>query len=150
MVVFRRMYKWQRVFPGPGLLRLQLSVTLWPGLRSERWMPGKHYVPKMSNFASSLVFTFRKRPPPPILCNFCEQPIYIMSKYYVLPNFLHYFLIVNPDPAVLVESWSVFWNFENYWVTQKLPQICTVISSICIGKVAWFAVYICGNFWVSQ
>ena len=23
-----------------------------------------------------------------------------------------------------------------YWVTQKLPQICTVILRICIGKVA--------------
>ena len=37
-----------------------------------------------------------------------------------------------------------------YWVTQKLPQICTVILRILIGKVAWFAVYICGNFWVTQ
>ena len=26
-----------------------------------------------------------------------------------------------------------------------LPQICTVILRIRIGKVAWFAVYICGN-----
>ena len=32
--------------------------------------------------------------------------------------------------------------------TQKSPQICTVILRICIGKVAWFAVYICSNFWV--
>ena len=31
-----------------------------------------------------------------------------------------------------------------------LPQICTVILRIHIGKVAWFAVYICGNFWVTQ
>ena len=37
-----------------------------------------------------------------------------------------------------------------YWVTQKLPQICTVILLICIGKGARFAVYICGNFWVTQ
>ena len=37
-----------------------------------------------------------------------------------------------------------------YWVTQKLPQTCTVILRICIGKVSWFAVYICGNFWVNQ
>ena len=37
-----------------------------------------------------------------------------------------------------------------YWVTQKLPQICTLILRIRIGKVAWFAVYICGNFWVTQ
>ena len=33
---------------------------------------------------------------------------------------------------------------------QKLPQICTVILRIRIGKVAWFAVYICGKFWVTQ
>ena len=39
---------------------------------------------------------------------------------------------------------------NTYWVTQKLPQICTVILRILIGKVAWFAVYICGNFWVTQ
>ena len=37
-----------------------------------------------------------------------------------------------------------------YWVLQKLPQICTVILCICIGKVAWFAVYICGNLWGTQ
>ena len=37
-----------------------------------------------------------------------------------------------------------------YWVTQKLPQICTAILRICIGQVAWFAVYICSNFWVTQ
>ena len=34
-----------------------------------------------------------------------------------------------------------------YWVPQKLPQIYTVIAYICIWKVAWFAVYICGNIW---
>ena len=37
-----------------------------------------------------------------------------------------------------------------YWVTQKLPQICTVLLRICIGRVAWFAVYMGGNFWVTQ
>ena len=42
-------------------------------------------------------------------------------------------------------------NIHNiYWVTQKLPQICTVILRISIGKVAWFAVYICGNIWTTQ
>ena len=40
--------------------------------------------------------------------------------------------------------------YRLYWVTQKLPQISTVILRIRIGKVAWFAVYICGNFWVTQ
>ena len=34
-----------------------------------------------------------------------------------------------------------------YWVHNKLPQIYTVIAYICIGKVAWIAVYICGNLW---
>ena len=46
-----------------------------------------------------------------------------------------------------------FWRYVPctiYWVTQKLPQICTVIFRIRIGKVAWFTVYICGNFWVTQ
>ena len=33
------------------------------------------------------------------------------------------------------------------WVPQKLPQICTVIVCICIGKIAWFTVYICDNIW---
>ena len=37
-----------------------------------------------------------------------------------------------------------------YWVTQKLPQICAVILRIRTRKVAWFAVYICGNFCVTQ
>ena len=37
-----------------------------------------------------------------------------------------------------------------YWVSQKLPQICTVILRICIGKVACFSVYNFGNFWVTQ
>ena len=39
---------------------------------------------------------------------------------------------------------------EPHWVPQKLPQICTVILRIHIGKVAWFVGYICGNFWVTQ
>ena len=34
-----------------------------------------------------------------------------------------------------------------YWVSQKSSQIYTVIAYICIGKVAWFEVYICGNIW---
>ena len=37
-----------------------------------------------------------------------------------------------------------------YWLAQKWPQIFTIILRFCIGKVAWFAVYICGNFWVTQ
>ena len=42
---------------------------------------------------------------------------------------------------------GIVW-YRFYWVTQKSPQICSVILRICIGKVAWFAVYICSNFWV--
>ena len=38
-------------------------------------------------------------------------------------------------------------RFLRYWVHQKLPQIYTVISYKCVGKVAWFALYICGNLW---
>ena len=33
---------------------------------------------------------------------------------------------------------------------EELPQISTVILRIRIGKVAWFAVYICGNFSLTQ
>ena len=39
---------------------------------------------------------------------------------------------------------------KNLWATHKLPQICTVIFRIRIGKVVWFAVYICGNHRVTQ
>ena len=39
---------------------------------------------------------------------------------------------------------------SNYWVTQKLPQIDTVIAYICIGMDTQFAVYICGNIWKAQ
>ena len=35
-------------------------------------------------------------------------------------------------------------------MTQKLPQIFTVILRIFIGKVEWFAVYICDSSWVTQ
>ena len=35
-------------------------------------------------------------------------------------------------------------------MSQKLPQICTVILRIRIMEVAWSAVYICGNFRVTQ
>ena len=37
-----------------------------------------------------------------------------------------------------------------YWVPQRLPHIYTVITSICIGKVAWLTVYICANIWNAQ
>ena len=50
----------------------------------------------------------------------------------------------------LILNKTVFkWNMKPdiYWVPQKLPQKYIVIAYICIGKVAWFAVYICGNIW---
>ena len=34
-----------------------------------------------------------------------------------------------------------------YWVPQQLPKIYAVIAYICIGKVAWFAIYNCGYIW---
>ena len=40
------------------------------------------------------------------------------------------------SPQLLDQSHIHTWVL--YWVTQKLPQICTVILRICIGKVAWF------------
>ena len=52
-----------------------------------------------------------------------------------LPSFLH---MINRFSHII------------YWMIQKLPQTCTVILRIRIRKIAWFAVYICGNFWVTQ
>ena len=66
--------------------------------------------------------------------------------YLCFPNFLSSF-------AASFSLWFFLNSLDKnrtYWVTQKLPQICTVILRICIGKVAWFAVCICGNFWVTQ
>ena len=37
-----------------------------------------------------------------------------------------------------------------YWLTQQLPKMCTLIFRSLYGKVACFAVYICGNCWVTQ
>ena len=47
-------------------------------------------------------------------------------------------------------SYPIWIPNTQYWVTQKLPQMCTVILRICIGKVAGFVVHICGNFWVTN
>ena len=57
----------------------------------------------------------------------------------------------DPDPNLVIVKIRVHMllKFDGfYWVPQKLPQIYTVI--ICIGKVAGFAVYTCGKFWVTQ
>ena len=39
----RGVHQWQRVPSWPGLLRLQLSLSLWSGLWPECWVPGKQY-----------------------------------------------------------------------------------------------------------
>ena len=56
------------------------------------------------------------------------------------------------DPGALVGFGSGSGKSSDliYWVTKKLLQICTAILRICIRKVASFAVYNCGNFWVTQ
>ena len=67
-----------------------------------------------------------------------------------------YFILVAKARSSLdhfVISLNTFDTFSwqsNYWVTQKIPQICTVILRICIGIVAWFAAFLCGNFWVTH
>ena len=38
-------------------------------------------------------------------------------------------------------------HYLSYWVPQKLPQIYTIIAYICIGKIAWYALYICCKVW---
>ena len=53
--------------------------------------------------------------------------------------------VADPDPTPWLET-CFGYGPGTYWVPQKLPQIYTVIAYICIGKVAWFAVYICGNY----
>ena len=106
---------------------------------------------------------------PSIACDILVELIFILGKKEnqlccIISNNLMYF-------SILLNYWDYSWytaNFDStpwiysilaymrtaiaviYWVTQKLPQICTVILRICVCKVAWFAVYICGNFWVTQ
>ena len=62
---------------------------------------------------------------------------------------LIWLLQVMDYPTVVINDWNLaktlfnkeeFCGRQRYWVAQKLPQICTVILRICIGKVAWFAV----------
>ena len=68
-----------------------------------------------------------------------HQPCYVRG----LPHFLRLC-------SIYLKYYVIFGVLQIYWVTQELPQICTVNFRICIGTVAWFAVYICGNFWVTQ
>ena len=57
------------------------------------------------------------------------------------------YIVFNITTHKSVINRSLYMNLEYYWGPQKLPQICTLISYICIGKVAGFEVYICGNIW---
>ena len=64
-------------------------------------------------------------------------------------------LVQNEKEIYTVTEWKVYLNIYCldkliYWVTQKLKHLYTVIFCICIGKVALFAVYICGNLWGTQ
>ena len=80
----------------------------------------------------------RKRP--------CLSRLVSASLLYLsfpLSLFFSFFLFISFIP----DRFSSFSSL--YWVTQKLPQICTILR-IRIWKVVWFAVYICGNFWVTQ
>ena len=55
--------------------------------------------------------------------------------------YLKRFIKLYPFCRDLIDvAQSLYYNLS--CVTQKLPQICTVISCICIGMVAWCAVYL--------
>ena len=64
------------------------------------------------------------------------------------------FTIISVKIYVKIQKYMYFSHptdvDNSYWVTQKLLQIRTDFLRICIGKVAGFAVCICGNFWVTQ
>ena len=79
---------------------------------------------------------------------------YLFKKKILIPSIyflILYFVFISGMLFELNNSNLLDPIFKSlYWVTQKLLQICTLILHICIGKVAWFAVYICGNFWVTQ
>ena len=42
----------------------------------------------------------------------------------------------TPLAKWILNTRSLRSSLPTYWVTQKLPQICTVILRICNGKVA--------------
>ena len=63
---------------------------------------------------------------------------------------LFFYIAYEIEENLTRDNQSQKYILSYYWVTQKLPQICTVILRICFGKVAKFAVYICGNFWGTQ
>ena len=58
--------------------------------------------------------------------------------------------VITREPQPQMLRLKVGFIIVCYWVTQNLPQICTIILRIRIWKVALVAVYICGNFWGTQ
>ena len=82
-----------------------------------------------------------------MICTSCNNSNSLVNEMKV---FIYYIVLTMRE--LLFILYVVLKSQTNlmYWVTQKFPQICTDILRICIGKVTWFAVYICGNFWVTQ
>ena len=70
------------------------------------------------------------------------DPFYMCVMCYKIINIPYIKRLLD---CVLLDCTCVL--FLVYWVTQNLPLIYTVIAHICTGKVAWFAVNICGNLW---
>ena len=75
-----------------------------------------------------------------------------LSGHLWMPDAGYFFMVIEPRAGLLFPILLQIYGRNRLipfllW-TQKSPQICTVILRICIGKVAWFAVYICSNFWV--
>ena len=89
----------------------------------------KFYSASIPSFLSNIAF---------ILCDFIPTFISSLFLNFIVLSFFHPYLL------------NSIYYYLCYWVTQKLPQICTVKLRICIGKVAWVAVYICGNLWTTQ
>ena len=111
-----------------------------------------------------------KDPPPPIITKVKKVNSNYLNRISAVIMILIEFLtfstdfFLSPISSTRRTSFSAFCStkcrieYSNaghqdpniFWVTQKWPQICTVILRIRFGRVAWFAEYICGNFWVSQ
>ena len=67
------------------------------------------------------------------------QSIIFIIIYYIYNNFFYV-----PESEVPPRTSGQDLNTGGL---RNLPQIYTVIAYICIGKVAWFSVYICSNLW---
>ena len=49
-----------------------------------------------------------------------------------------------------LQTLSIEWCFDRYWVTQKWPQIYTANHATLPIQIRKSTVQICGNFWVTQ